>query len=125
MEELLAIRTDTELVEIVVPVHNEAQTLEATVARLRQYLDRSFPFPTVVTIADNASIDGTDALAEVPGSPPRRSAGAAPRREGPGPGAAHVLDRQSSGSRGVHGRRSGHRPRGTAPARRSALVRPQ
>ena len=63
MEELLAIRTDTELVEIVVPVHNEAQTLEATIARLREYLDRCFPFPAVVTIADNASIDGTDALA--------------------------------------------------------------
>ena len=63
MEELLAIRTDTELVEIVVPVHNEAQTLEATIERLRGYLDRCFPFPAIVTIADNASIDGTDALA--------------------------------------------------------------
>ena len=46
-----------------VPAHNEAQTLEATIARLREYLDRSFPFPTVVTIADNASTDGTEALA--------------------------------------------------------------
>jgi glycosyltransferase involved in cell wall biosynthesis len=63
MEELLAIRTDTELVEIVVPVHNQAQTLETTIERLRGYLDRCFPFPAVVTIADNASIDGTDALA--------------------------------------------------------------
>ncbi len=59
----MANRSDTELVEIVVPVHNEAQTLEATISRLRHFLDRSFPFPTVVTIADNASIDGTDALA--------------------------------------------------------------
>ena len=59
----LAIRSDTELVEIVVPVHNEVQTLEATIARLREYLDRSFPFSTLVTIADNASIDGTDTLA--------------------------------------------------------------
>ena len=56
-------RTDTELVDIVVPVHNEARTLEVTIARLRDYLDRSFPFPAVVTIADNASTDGTDVLA--------------------------------------------------------------
>lgn len=60
----MAVHSDTDTVEIVVPVHNEARTLEATISRLREYLDHSFPFPAVVTIADNASIDGTDTLAQ-------------------------------------------------------------
>jgi glycosyltransferase involved in cell wall biosynthesis len=51
------------LVEIVVPVHNEARTLESAITRLRHYLDRFFPFSTLITVADNASTDGTDALA--------------------------------------------------------------
>ena len=59
-------------IEIVVPVYNEQDDLEWSVRRLRAYLDRSFPFSAVVTIADNASTDATwpiaVALAEqVPG----------------------------------------------------------
>lgn len=46
-------------VEIVVPVYNEVRILEQSVSRLRHYLDHDFPFPSVVTIADNASTDGT------------------------------------------------------------------
>jgi putative flippase GtrA len=46
-------------VEIVVPVFNEAVALDRSVRTLRSYLDRRFPFPTVVTIADNASTDAT------------------------------------------------------------------
>jgi hypothetical protein len=46
-------------VEIVVPVHNEAAVVEHSVRTLRSYLDRSFPFDATVTIADNASTDGT------------------------------------------------------------------
>jgi len=46
-------------VEIVIPVYNEERELEASVRRLRTYLDHSFPFATVITIADNASSDGT------------------------------------------------------------------
>jgi glycosyltransferase involved in cell wall biosynthesis len=49
----------TATVEIVVPVYNEAKALEASVRTLRRYLDASFPFPTTVTIADNASTDGS------------------------------------------------------------------
>jgi len=50
-------------VEIVVPVYNEAATLESSIATLRRYLDQSFPFRTLVTIADNGSTDGTTLLA--------------------------------------------------------------
>ena len=51
-------------VEVVVPVYNEATNLEASITRLRAYLDQSFPFRTVVTIADNGSTDGTALVAQ-------------------------------------------------------------
>jgi glycosyltransferase involved in cell wall biosynthesis len=47
------------VVEIVIPVYNEEADLEASVRRLRTYLDGSFPFSALVTIADNASTDRT------------------------------------------------------------------
>jgi glycosyltransferase involved in cell wall biosynthesis len=47
------------VLDIVVPVFNEAGCLEASIRRLRNYLDTCFPFSAVVTIADNASTDGT------------------------------------------------------------------
>src|SRR5580692_9491632 len=45
--------------ELVIPVYNEEGALEASVRRLRAYLDRSFPFETTIVIVDNASTDGT------------------------------------------------------------------
>jgi putative flippase GtrA len=51
-------------VEVVVPVYNEADGLEASITALRRYLDESFPFRTVVTIADNGSTDGTALVAQ-------------------------------------------------------------
>jgi putative flippase GtrA len=50
-------------VEIVVPVYNEEAELEASILRLRWFLDTSFPFDATVTIADNASTDRTWAIA--------------------------------------------------------------
>src|SRR5207253_11460000 len=59
-------------VEIVVPVYNEERDLERGVRRLRSHLDASFPFHSIVTIADNASDDQTGTIgarlaATVPG----------------------------------------------------------
>jgi glycosyltransferase involved in cell wall biosynthesis len=51
-------------VEIVVPVYNEERDLERSVRRLRVYLDACFPFRTTVTVADNASTDGTQDIGE-------------------------------------------------------------
>ena len=51
-------------IEIVVPVHNEERDLERSVRRLRAYLDAGFPFHTHITIADDASADGTQAIGE-------------------------------------------------------------
>ncbi len=55
---------DRPTVEVVVPVYNEEQDLERCVRRLHAYLCSSFPFDYQVTIADNASTDGTWPLAQ-------------------------------------------------------------
>jgi glycosyltransferase involved in cell wall biosynthesis len=49
-------------VEIVVPVYNEERDLEPSVRRLHAYLESFFPFPALVTIADNASTDATPGI---------------------------------------------------------------
>jgi putative flippase GtrA len=51
------------LVEVVVPVYNEAHVLEASIRRLHRYLVENLPYPFRITVADNASIDGTWAVA--------------------------------------------------------------
>ena len=50
-------------VEIVVPVLDEAATLERNIRRLDAYLRDSFPLTARITIADNGSTDGTWQLA--------------------------------------------------------------
>jgi putative flippase GtrA len=50
-------------VEIVVPVYNEEQDLATSVNLLHGYLERNFPLSWVITVADNASTDGTWAIA--------------------------------------------------------------
>jgi putative flippase GtrA len=62
-QELPTTRAHGPLVEIVVPVHDEQQVLEASVEHLHEYLVSSFPFAFRITIADNASSDGTWLLA--------------------------------------------------------------
>jgi putative flippase GtrA len=50
-------------VDVVVPVYNEVDDLEPNVARLHDYLRGEFPFTWRITVADNASTDGTLAAA--------------------------------------------------------------
>src|SRR5262245_23943485 len=50
-------------IEIVLPVYNEAAGLEASVRRLHRYLTERLPLTWLVTIVDNASTDGTWAIA--------------------------------------------------------------
>src|ERR1041385_543680 len=47
------------LVDVVIPVYNEEADLERGVRRLHAYLNLACPFPARITIADNASTDGT------------------------------------------------------------------
>jgi putative flippase GtrA len=51
-------------VDVVVPVYNEQDDIDASIRRLHHYLRTSFPFTFRVTIADNASTDGTWATAQ-------------------------------------------------------------
>ncbi len=51
------------VVNVVLPVYNESSGLANSVERLRDYLGANFPFTWLVTIADNASTDGTAAIA--------------------------------------------------------------
>jgi len=51
-------------VEIVVPVYNEEVALESSVRRLHRFLSAEFPFTWRIVIADNASTDGTPAIAQ-------------------------------------------------------------
>ncbi|HWD64680.1 MAG TPA: dolichyl-phosphate beta-glucosyltransferase [Solirubrobacteraceae bacterium] len=49
-------------VDVVVPVYNEAPTLQRQLAILHGFLDRGLPFTWQITIADNASTDQTLAI---------------------------------------------------------------
>jgi putative flippase GtrA len=50
------------MVDIVVPVYNEAHVLAASVERLHRYLAEEFPFTWRIVIVDNASTDRTWAV---------------------------------------------------------------
>jgi glycosyltransferase involved in cell wall biosynthesis len=50
------------LVEVVIPIYNEAAILATSVRRVQAYLRDRLPFPTHLTIADNASTDESPAI---------------------------------------------------------------
>jgi glycosyltransferase involved in cell wall biosynthesis len=47
------------VVDVILPVYNEAHVLAVSVARLCTFLEDTFPYPWRITIVDNASTDGT------------------------------------------------------------------
>ena len=55
----LVVETAPPDIDIVLPVYNEEAELRRNVVRLLEYLERTFPFTYRITIADNASTDGT------------------------------------------------------------------
>jgi putative flippase GtrA len=60
------------VLDLVIPVHNEQSGLETSLRRLHAHLSASFPYPFRITVAENASTDGTVAVArriadELPG----------------------------------------------------------
>jgi Glycosyl transferase family 2 len=52
------------VLDIVIPVHNEERDLPGSVRRLHRYLVAEVPYPSRITITDNASTDNTLAVAE-------------------------------------------------------------
>ncbi|MGC4815888.1 glycosyltransferase [Micromonospora sp. DT63] len=63
-----AVRTrstsDGAVLDVVIPVYNEEADLGPCVRRLHAHLTEHFPYPFQITVADNASVDGTLAVAE-------------------------------------------------------------
>jgi putative flippase GtrA len=53
----------TAVLDVVVPVYNEERDLGTCVRRLHAHLTATFPYPFRITVADNASTDGTLAVA--------------------------------------------------------------
>ncbi len=51
------------IVDLVIPVLNEAHVLEKSVQRVRAFLNERFPYPARIVIADNGSTDGTGEVA--------------------------------------------------------------
>lgn len=50
-------RSPANLTEIAIPIYNEEKVLAESIHRLRAYLHTHFPYPFLVTIADNGSTD--------------------------------------------------------------------
>ncbi|MFE2756863.1 glycosyltransferase [Actinosynnema sp. NPDC059335] len=73
--------TTTTVLDVVVPVHNEERDLAPCVRALHADLTRTFPYPFRITIANNASTDGTRAVAD------------ALTRELPGVTAVHLAEK--------------------------------
>ena len=67
MEAVLDVRPPAHVagldLDVVVPVYNEQDDLEGCIRRLHAYLGASIPFSSQITIADNASTDGTAQIA--------------------------------------------------------------
>jgi len=64
--------TGMPVLDVVVPVYNEERDLGPSIRKLHAYVSEHVPYATVITIADNASRDGTLAVAnglaaELPG----------------------------------------------------------
>ena len=57
-------RASTPLLDVTIPVFNEERDLEACLRRLHAYLLGAFPHSFRITVADNASTDGTLKAAE-------------------------------------------------------------
>ena len=55
----------TVTLDVVVPVYNEERDLERCVRRLHRHLADNIPYPSRITVADNASTDGTLAVANL------------------------------------------------------------
>ncbi len=60
---LIAAECGVPVLDVVVPVYNEESALADSIHRLHRHLSHDFPFTFRITIADNASVDDTPAVA--------------------------------------------------------------
>ncbi len=100
--------------DVVVPVYNEEAGLGPCVERLHAYLSGSFPYRFRITIADNASVDRTFAIASQLAA--RYPEVEVVHLEQKGRGRACARSgRPRTPSSWLHGRRPLHRPHRPAP----------
>ncbi|MDQ1735887.1 MAG: hypothetical protein QOH56_2138 [Pseudonocardiales bacterium] len=59
----VAVDNSPPMLDVTIPVHNEETDLAPAVRRLNAHLTRYFPYRFAITIADNASTDGTPLIA--------------------------------------------------------------
>ena len=85
--------SDIPTLDIALPVYNEAAILAASVRRLHRYLSTEFPLRWVITIVDNASTDGTGAIADALAGELAERARASPHQKGRGRALRARLDR--------------------------------
>jgi glycosyltransferase involved in cell wall biosynthesis/putative flippase GtrA len=63
-ESRFAVEGRPPVLDIVIPVHNEERDLEPCVRRLHAYLGDELPYAFRITVAENASTDGTAGIAQ-------------------------------------------------------------
>jgi glycosyltransferase involved in cell wall biosynthesis len=56
--------TESKSLDVVIPVYNEEQDLESSIARLRAFLAENCPYQWRIVIADNASVDRTPEISQ-------------------------------------------------------------
>ncbi len=113
-------------VDITIPVYNEEADLEASVRRLHAYLSAALPFSFRITVADNASTDGTWAIARsLERRAPRTCVAVHLDEKGRGRALRHVWSTERRHGARLHGRRPVDRPGGGAPPGGAAGLGPQ
>ena len=84
------------LVEVTVPAYNEEKALEQSVRLLHSYLSDNLPLHFLITIVDNASTDGTFAIAQRMGAELPRVRAVHLDRKGRGLALRHVWGRSEA-----------------------------
>ena len=100
------------MLDVTIPVYNEERDLEACLRRLHAYLLGSFPHAFRITVADNASTDGTLKTAERVARELREVTVVHLAEKGRGNALRQGLARLAVAGPGVHGRGPLHRPGG-------------
>ncbi|GAA4967432.1 hypothetical protein GCM10023238_39170 [Streptomyces heliomycini] len=123
-EHLPAAGAGTPVLDVVIPVYNEEKDLKPCVRRLHEHLTRTFPYAFRITIADNASTDGTPHVAGRLAERFPRVRSVRLEQKGRGRALRTVWSASDAPVPRLHGRGPVHRPQRAAPAGRPADLRP-
>ena len=113
---------DAPALDVVIPVHNEEVDLAGSVARVHEHLAR-LPYTFRITIADNASTDGTALVAHRLSHEYDEVRAVYLPEKGRGRALKQVWSASEVAGARLHGRRPVHGPERAAPAGRPAALR--